>query len=123
VRGYASRQIHDFVVTPVSRLDPETKFVTVAIHEKEGKTILQPLLDGQEAKTIQKLFRDKTLEVWLSNGESDVSLFDVAIVKYKQVLQSLTRCSKIATQVCLKNLTETISCCEQCPLSVDGGEN
>jgi len=101
----------------VAPLSSETKFVTVAIFEKEGKTILQPLVTEQDAKAIQELFQSETLEVWLSNGKSDYSVFDVDILKYKQESQSLTKCNKIANQVCLKNLFESIVCCTQCPLS------
>jgi hypothetical protein len=93
----------------------------VAILEKEGKTILQPLITEQDAKTIQELFRGETLEVWLSNGKSDYSVFDVEILKYNQVSQPLTKCSKIANQVCLKNLCESIVFCAQCPLYDETG--
>jgi len=93
----------------------------VAIFEKEGKTILQPLISEQDAKTIQKLFRTETLEVWLSNGKSSYSVFDVDILKYKQVSQPLTKFSKIANQVHLKNLFAGIVSCEQCPLDNEAG--
>jgi hypothetical protein len=92
------------------------------IFEKEGKTILQPLITEQDAKTIQELFRTETLEVWLSNGKSDYSVFDVNILKYKQASQPLTKCSKIENQVCLKNLFQSIVCCAQCPLCDEAGE-
>jgi hypothetical protein len=95
----------------------------VAIYENDGKTVLQPLIAEQEAKTIPELFRDKTLEVWLSNGEKDIAQFDVAILKYKQVLQSFTKCEKVKTQVCLKNHFENLVSCEQCPVGVSAGES
>lgn len=116
-------QVQDLAGAPVTVSNAKTKYVTAVIFEKEGKTVLQPLMTEPEAKTIQELFRSKTLEVWLSNGKSDFSAFDVAILKYKQVSQSLTKCSKVANQGCLKNLFESIVCCEQCPLSGDKSEN
>jgi len=127
VRGAAmkrcgSGQVQDLACESVAPLSSETKCVTMAIFEIEGKTILQPLITEQEAKTIQELFRSKTLEVWLSNGKSGYSVFDVDILKYKQVSQPFTKCSKIANQVCLKNLFESIVCCAQCPLCDEAGE-
>jgi len=116
-----SGQVQDLACKSVAPLGSETKFVTVAIFEEEGKTILQPLIAGREAKTIQKLFRSETLEVWLSNGKSGCSAFDVDILKYNQVLQPLTKCSKITNQVCLKNLFTSIVCCEQCPMCDEAG--
>jgi len=95
----------------------------VAIYENNGKTILQPLIAEQEAKIIPELFQNKTLEVWLSNGKTNISQFDVAILKYKQVLQSLTKCKQKKSQVCLKNYFKNLVSCEQCPLSVNAGEN
>jgi hypothetical protein len=123
VKELAGRQFQDLASTPDARFNPKTKCVLVAIYENDGKTILQPLVAEQEAKTIPELFQNKTLEVWLSNGKIDVAKFDVAILKYKQVLQSLTKCKKVKTQVCLKNHFENIVSCEQCPLSVNAGEN
>jgi hypothetical protein len=95
----------------------------VAIYENGGKTILQPITAEQEAKTISELFQNKTLEVWLSNGKPDIAQFDVAILKYKQALQSLTTCNKVKTQVCLKNHFKNLVSFEQCLLSVNAGEN
>ena len=112
-----SGQVHNLACESAAPLRSETKCVIAAIFEKEGKTILQPLITEQDAKTIQELFQSETLEVWLSNGKSDYSVFDVDILKYKQASQPLTKCSKIANQVCLKNLFESIVCCTQCPLS------
>jgi hypothetical protein len=115
-------QVQDFVSTPNARFAPKMKCALVAIYEKDGKTILQPLVTAQEAKIIPELFQNKTLEVWLSNGEIDVAQFDVAILKYKQVLQSLKKCKKVKTRVCLKNYFENLVSCGQCPLSIEAGE-
>jgi hypothetical protein len=123
VKEFASHQVQTFMGTPDTTLDHKTKCVLVAIYENNGKTILQPLLAEQEAKAIPELFQNKTLEVWLSNGKTDIAQFDVSILKYKQVLQSLTKCKKVKTQVCLKNHFNNLVSCEQCPLSVNAGEN
>jgi hypothetical protein len=104
----ANRQIQDFAGTN---------------NDKATSTILQPLIAEQEAKTIPELFQNKTLEVWLSNGKTDIAQFDIAILKYKQVSQSLTKCKKTKTQVCLKNYFENLVSCEQCPLNVNSDEN
>ena len=116
-------QVQDLAGTPDTTFNLKTKCVLVAIYENDGKTILQPLIAEQEAKTIPELFQNKTLEVWLSNGKTDIAQFDVAILKYKQVLQSLTKCKKVKTQVCLKNHFKDLVSCEQCPVSVNAGEN
>jgi hypothetical protein len=116
-------QVQDLAGMPTAGFAPKIKCVLVAIYENDGKTILQPLVAEQEAKTIPELFQNKTLEVWLSNGKIDIAHFDVAILKYKQVLQSLTKCEKVKTQVCLKNHFENLVSCEQCPLGVNAGEN
>ncbi len=123
VEASASHQVQDLAGTTDARFVPKTKYVLVVIYENDGKTILQPLLAEQEAKTIPELFQHKTLEVWLSNGKTDISQFDVAILKYKQVLQSLTKCRQAKTQVCWKNYFENLVSCEECPLSVNSGEN
>jgi hypothetical protein len=123
VETLTSHQIRDFAGATDARFASKTKCILVAIYENNGKTILQPLIAEHEAKTIPELFQNKTLEVWLSNGKADISQFDIAILKYKQVLQSLTKCKKAKTQVCLKNYFENLVSCEQCPLSVNSGEN
>ena len=123
MEAFASHQVQDFAGTTNDRFAPKTKCVLVAIYENDGKTILQPLIAEQEAKTIPELFQNKTLEVWLSNGKTDISQFDVAILKYKQVLQSLTKCKEAKNQVCWKNYFKNLVSCEQCPLSVNSGEN
>lgn len=99
------------------------KCVLTAIYEHDGKTILQPLVTEQEAKTIPELFNNKTLEIWLSNGKIDINEFDVAILKYNQTMQSLKKCKKVETQVCLKNYFENLISCEQCPIDINKGEN
>src|SRR4030042_5644072 len=62
-----SHQIQNLVGNPYTTFDPKVKCVLVAIYKSEGKTILQPLTTKQELETIQELFQNKTLEVWLSN--------------------------------------------------------
>jgi hypothetical protein len=123
VKRCLSHQVQDLAGTPHTTCDPRIKLVLVAIYENDGRTVLQPLVAEQEAKTIPELFEDKTLEVWLSNGKTDIAHFDVAILKYKQVFQSLTKCRKVKAQVCLKNHFENLVSCEQCPLSVGSGED
>jgi hypothetical protein len=123
VEAIGSRQVQDFAGTNDDKVTSETKCVLVAIYENDGKTILQPLMAEQEAKIIPELFQNKTLEVWLSNGKTDIARFDIAILKYKQVSQSLTKCKKVKTQVCLKNYFENLVSCEQCPLNVNSDEN
>ena len=98
------------------------KCISVMVFEDEGKTVLQPLTTKQEAETLQKLFHNSILEVWLSNGQPDLAQFDVKILKYKQLLQPSTMCGRIKTRVCLKNYFETIVACKQCPLSTSGGK-
>jgi hypothetical protein len=116
-------QVQDFADTSNAKFAPKLKCIPVAIYENEGNTILQPLVTAQEAKTIPELFQNTTLEVWLPNGKSDIAQFDVAILKYKQVLQSLKKCKKVKTQVCLKNHFENLVSCEQCPLSIKAGDS
>jgi len=116
-------QVQDLAGTPDTASNLKTKCVLVAIYENAGKTILQPLIAEQEANTILELFQNKTLEVWLSNGKPDIAQFDVAILKYKQVMQPLTMCSKVKTQVCLKNIFKDLFSCEQCPVRINAGEN
>jgi hypothetical protein len=93
------------------------KCVTFMVFEKNGKTILQPIIRGQEIQNLHKLFQKNTLEVWLPNGRPDFEQFDVGILKYKQILQPSKVCSKVKNRECLKNHFETIISCEQCPLS------
>jgi hypothetical protein len=105
------------------RSSAKTFFVSVAVFEENGKTILQPMLSEKEATFFPDMFQNKTLEIWLSNGNSDLTLFDVNILKYEQVLQSLTRCDQVENQLCLKNLVDGITSCEQCPLSKETEES
>jgi hypothetical protein len=123
VKAFTSYQVQDFAGTNDAMFALKTKCVLVAIYENDGKTVLQPLFTEQETKTIPELFQNKILEVWLSNGETDIAQFDVAILQYKQVLQPLTQCKNVKTQVCLKNHFKNLFSCEQCPLSVNAGEN
>jgi hypothetical protein len=118
----ASHQVQDLVGEPSATFDPRVKYVLVAAYQKDGKTVLQPLIAEQDAEKIAELFRNKILEVWLSNGKNDIAQFDVAIAKYKQVLQPLTKCQKVKTRACMKNLFENLVSCEQCPLNVNTGE-
>ncbi len=87
------------------------------VFEEAGKTILQPLVTGQDAPSVQKLFENGTLEVWLPNGKFDHAQFDVTILKYKQQMQGKKKCSIAKNLICLKNHFETIVSCEQCPIS------
>ena len=123
MEAFSSRQVQDFAGTTNARFASKTKCVLVAIYENDGKTILQPLIAEQEAKIIPELFQSETLEVWLPNGKTNISQFDIAILKYKQVLQPLIKCKKVKTQVCLKNYFKNLVSCEQCPLIGNSGEN
>ena len=109
-------------VSEASESNLKMKCISVMVFEDEGKTVLQPLTTKQEAETLQELFHNNTLEVWLSNGQPDPAQFDVKILKYKQLLQPSTMCARIKTRVCLKNYFETIVACKQCPLSTSGGK-
>ena len=122
MKGLTGRQLQDYAVKPDVALGSVMKCVSVAIFENDGKTVLQPLVTENEAKSIIELFENQTLEVWLSNGKTDISDFDVAILKYTQVLQSLTKCEQVKSQVCLKNFNEQLVSCEQCSFSANMGE-
>ena len=111
-------QIQNLVGKPYSTFDPKVKCVLVAIYENDGKTIMQPLTTKQELVTIEDLFQNKTLEVWLSNGETSIAQFDVAILKYKQMLQPIANCQRTRTHVRLENLDSY----EQRPLGLSSGE-
>jgi len=100
--------------------ETKLKCVTVMIFEDKGKTVLQPIVRGQDTQSVNELFQKKTLEVWLSNGGSEFSQFDVGILKYKQVVQRSKMCSKAKNRVCLKNNFETIVSCERCPFNKEG---
>jgi hypothetical protein len=91
--------------------------------EKEGKTILQPLVNGPESQALQDLFQSDTLEVWMPNGKSDAAEFDVSILKYRLQIQPTTRCSRYRNRVCLKNYVDAIVSCEQCPINIDGAKD
>jgi len=96
------------------------KCVTVMIFEEKGKTILQPIVRGQDIRGFHELFQRSILEVWLPNGRPDFSQFDIRILKYRQMPQPSKMCSKVRSRVCLKNHVETIASCEKCPLSNEG---
>ena len=121
---FAKRQRPRLQTAVDETLEPNLKMkcISVMVFEDEGRTVLQPLTTKQEAETLQELFHNKTLEVWLSNGQPDLAQFDVNILKYKQLLQPSTMCARIKTLVCLKNYFETIVACKQCPLSTSGGK-
>ncbi len=99
--------------------EAKLKCVTVMVFEENGKTILQPIIRGQEIQNVHELFQKNTLEVWLPNGRPDFEQFDVSILKYKQIVQPSKVCSKVKNRECLKNHFKKISC-EQCPLSNKG---
>jgi hypothetical protein len=109
-------------IDETSESNLKMKCISMMVFENEGKTVLQPLTTKQEAETLQELFHNNTLEVWLSNGQPDPVQFDVKILKYKQCLQPSTMCGVDKTRVCLKNYFETIVACKQCPLSSNGGK-
>ena len=121
MKTFETRQC-DPTEIPSTPTDAQVKCITLMVFEQAGKTILQPLLTSQEAQKVQELFQKRTLEVWLSNGQPDLSQFDIAILKYKQQVQPLTKCSRTKNRMCLKNHFNTIVSCEQCPLS-DGAED
>lgn len=119
-----SHQIQILAGEQPRRFDLRVKCVLMAVYQIDGKTVLQPLIKEQEAETVANLFRNETLEVWLSNGKNEIAQFDVDILKYKQVMQPLTKCHVIKkTVVCLKNYFEHLVSCEGCPLSTNMGEN
>lgn len=123
MKKFANKQRCELAETATKTPDPEIKFVSFMVFEEEGKTILQPMVANHEAERMHELFQNKTLEVWLSNGQPAPEQFDVAILKYKQQMQPSKMCSKTANRVCLKNHLETIVSCEQCPLSDEGAED
>jgi hypothetical protein len=108
---------------PPQELDAKVKCVSVMVFQKSGKTIIQPIVASSEAQAVRDLLKNDTLEVWLPNGKLDPTQFDVAILKYKQLMQPSTMCSRNENRVCLKNYFETITSCEQCPLSENGAED
>ena len=95
----SSPQVYDLVSTCDTMPNSRIKFLPLIVYKFRGKTILQLLVTKKEKETLQGLFRNQTLEVWMSNGESDIDQFDVDILKYKQVFQSLTKCGKMANQM------------------------
>jgi hypothetical protein len=96
---FANRRERELAKIPTDTSDLKTKCITVMVLEEEGKTILQPLITGQDTQSVQELFKKNTLEVWLPNGQSDIAQFDVAILKYKQVMQPPKVCSRIEVRL------------------------
>ena len=94
--------------------ETKLKCITVMVFEENGKTILQPVVRGQDTQHLHDLFQKKTLEVWLSNGQPEFEQFDVGILKYRQVTQPSKVCSKDKRKDCLKNHFESVVSCEQC---------
>ncbi len=118
----ASHQVQDLAGGSPATFDPKVKCVLMAVYQNGGRTILQPLVAETEAEKTAELFHNRTLEVWLSNGENSIDLFDIDILKYKQVFQPLTKCEKMKNKICLKNHFENLVSCEQCPLGASAGE-
>jgi hypothetical protein len=99
-----------------------TAFVTVAVFEKDGKTVLQPVTTKQDTETLQELFQNSILEVWVPNGKASPAEFDVSILKYKAQMQTPTPCIKAKHRACLKNYFDAVVDCEQCPVGEQGEE-
>ena len=78
--------------------ETKLKCVTVMVFEENGKTILQPIIRGQDVQHLHELFQKNTLEVWLPNGRPDFEQFDVGILKYKQIVQPSKLCSRSKKQ-------------------------
>ena len=97
--------------------ETKLKCITVMVFEENGKTVLQPIVRGQDVQHIHELFKKNTLEVWLPNGRPNFEQFDVGILKYKQVTQPSKLCNRNKNTECLKNHFETIVSCKQCSLS------
>ena len=87
MKGSVTRQRCTLAEAPPSASSAKVKCVTMMVFEKSGKTVVQPLITSREKEAIQELLRNKTLEVWLPNGEDDLTQFDVTILKYKQLMQ------------------------------------
>jgi hypothetical protein len=92
------------------------------VFEEKGKTILQPIVRGQDTRSVHELFQRSILEVWLPNGRPDPFQFDIGILKYRQMVQPSRTCSKVKNRVRLKNHFETITSCEQSHLSNEGSQ-
>ena len=86
MNGFAKRE-KCVLKGAVDASDLKTKCITLLVYEEEGKTVLQPVGTEQETQEIQELFKNSTLEVWLSNGKSNVAEYDVSILKYTSQLQ------------------------------------
>ena len=123
MKGSVTRQRCALTEAPTVALDAKVKCVTVLVFEQSGRTVIQPLVTNEDALMVQELLQNDTLEMWLPNGKVDPFQFDVAILKYRQLMQPSTMCSRTRNHVCLKNTFDTIVACEQCPLSVDGAKD
>ena len=120
MKGSVTRQRCALTEAPTVALAAKVKCVTVLVFEQSGRTVIQPLVTNEDALMVQELLQNDTLEMWLPNGKIDPFQFDIAILKYRQLTQPSTMCSRTRNHVCLKNTFDTIVACEQCPLSVDG---
>ena len=65
--------------------ETKLKCITVMVFEENGKTIIQPIIRGQDTQHLRELFQKNTLEVWLPNGRPEFEQFDIGILKYKQM--------------------------------------
>jgi ferric iron reductase protein FhuF len=122
MKGPVNRQKCALAELPAVAPELKMKCITVMVFEEAGKTILQPLVNEQAPQNIHELFQNRTLEVWLPNGQPTPAQFDIAILKYKQLMQPSKMCSKNTVRICLKNQFDTIVSCDQCPLGDDGAK-
>ncbi|MCX8150414.1 MAG: hypothetical protein N3D85_02775 [Candidatus Bathyarchaeota archaeon] len=83
------RQKQKLTAEPKAKFGLKTKCVTMLVYEEEGKTVLQPLTAEEETQTLQELFQNTTLEVWLPNGKSTIDEYNVSIIQYKPKLKQL----------------------------------
>ncbi len=120
MKGSAVKQKCTLAENIPQSVDAKVKHVSVMIFEKQGKTIMQPLITEKDSYAVRELLEKDTLEVWLPNGKTDPEQFDISILKYQQLTQPSTTCCRNENIVCLKNHFETIVSCDQCPLGTDG---
>ena len=88
--------------------ETKLKCVTVMVFEENGKTVIQPIIRGQDTQHLRELFQKNTLEVWLPNGRPEFEQFDIGILKYKQMAQPSKISSKTKDKDCLKNHFEPL---------------
>jgi len=86
------------------------------VFEENGKTIIQPVIRGQDTQHLQDLFQKNSLEVWLPNGKPEYEQFDIGILKYKQINQRSTGSQRS------KNKSRLESPFESQPLSQQGSD-